>query len=175
MKKIYPYNLIGAQCEAFFMHHKNGVFMKKDFVDHIVSKKFLMLNSAESVRLFDECIRLGAIASRNRRSFIITNHPITDWVRAVNNIKTTRIIKRHEGTAEHKPQEKPRDYINMITENIKSADTERLDYIQSLIDERRAKIKEEAEMKATLNSLVELANCNDAEELLKFIVKAKNL
>lgn len=171
MKRILVPNLIGAHCDAFIIAHKNGVFSKSDFAKYVSSRKTLMLNNSEIARLFQEMLRLGVFAGKNQRTFVVTDVRVTDWKKAIDNIKTNKGPK--PGVERKKPEK--RDYINVVTGYINSADTERLDHLQDLINQRRNVIKEEERLRSTYNGLLEYANCDNAEELIQLINKAKNL
>lgn len=171
MKRVLVPNLIGAQVDAFLIAHKNGVFHKKDFIGFIKTKKHLMLNNVEIARLFNELITIGTIASKNQQTFVVTDNPVLNYNPIVRNIQSTFGIK--PGT-KIKPRAK-KDYINVVTGYIISADSDKLDHLQDLINQRRNVIKEEERLRSTYNGLLEFANCDNAEELIELINKAKNL
>ena len=176
MKRTLIPNLIGAQCDAFFMYHKAGVFSRKDFLDHILSKKTLALNNSEAMRLFDEFLRCGVVLSKNQRTFVISDKRITNWSVVIDNIRTKRVRKpkddNHVREQHFDGPHELRDYINTIKSEIEKADLDRLSEIQEYINLRKAAIEEQNRIDGIVSSLLSLAECENKAQLIELINKS---
>lgn len=159
-------NFVAAQIDAFVMNHKNGVFTKREFTDYLKQKQTLKLKATEIDRAFDELLRLDVFASKNQRSYIVTDKRVTNYTLFINNIRAP--YKGRKIGAKVKPKIVTID----IESQINTADQDTLDKLELLLNSRRAVLNEIERINAIVASLLSLADCKDKAQLIELINKS---
>lgn len=159
-------NLVAAQIDAFVMHHKDGIFTKREFTDFLKEKQTLNLKATEINKAFYEMLRLGVFAGKNQRSYVVTEKRVTNYKLFVSNIRSP-YKGRVAGT------KVKRKVVSVdIEDQINNADQDTLDKLELLLNSRRAVLNEIERVNAIVASLLSLADCENKAQLIELINKS---